>query len=107
MGMCIRKPQAVCFSTSGEQENKVQSRTFVFWARTTKEGKIDLAQFIANRASKAVNEAIRVGWELKEAPSLVVRYRQSHLECLQAAFEGDCILICNNKWLDLARNILM
>ena len=88
---------------------KIKSRIELlsFAQQQQREGKTDLAQFIANRGSKAVDEAIRVGWELKEAPSLLLRYRQSRLERLQVAFEGDCILNCNKKWLELARNILM
>jgi hypothetical protein len=88
---------------------KIKSRLELlsFAQEQQREGKTDLAQFIANRGSKAVNKSIRVGWELKETPSLLVRYRQSRLEHLQVAFEGDCILNCNKKWLDLARNILM
>ena len=31
-----------------------------------KEGKTDLAEFIANRGCKAVEEALRVGWEMEE-----------------------------------------
>ena len=34
-----------------------------------KEGKTDLAEFIANRGYKAVEEALRVGWEMEEAPA--------------------------------------
>jgi len=33
------------------------------------EGKLDLAQFIANRGSRVVDEAIAVGWELQNAES--------------------------------------
>lgn len=68
--------------------------------------KTDLAQFIANRGSKVVDEAILVGWELKEAPSRLLRAQQSRLERLQTAFEGDCAPNCSKKWLDLVRNIL-
>ncbi|CAB4031920.1 Hypothetical predicted protein, partial [Paramuricea clavata] len=105
-----RKRQLSVYEVSQLVVNKkIKSRLELlsFAQEQQREGKTDLVQFIANRGSKAVDEAIRVGWELKEAPSLVVRYRQSRLERLQVAFEGDCILNCNKKWLDLARNILM
>lgn len=36
-------------------------------SRKMKEGKEDLAQFIANRRSKVADKAIQVGWELEEA----------------------------------------
>ena len=105
-----RKRQLSVYEVSQLVVNKkIKSRLELlsFAQEQQREGKTNLAKFIANRGSKAVDEAIRVGWELKEAPSLVVRYRQSRLERLQVAFEGDCILNCNKKWLDLARNILM
>ena len=38
-----------------------------------REGKNDLAQFIANRGSKAVEEALTVGWELEEAEKKLER----------------------------------
>lgn len=69
-------------------------------------GKIDLAQFIANRGSKAVDEAIKVGWELKEAPSRLLRAQQTRLERLQSALESECAPNCNKTWLDLATNVL-
>ena len=71
------------------------------------EGKTDLAQFIANRGSKAVDEAIRVGWELSEAPNRVIRLRQNRLQRLEAAYAKSCLPDCNKKWLELARNILV
>ena len=71
-----------------------------------KEGKADLAQFIVNRGAKVVEEAIRVAWELSEAPRLVTRSRQSRLERLKVASEGNCVSNCNKKWLELATNIM-
>ena len=71
------------------------------------EGKTDLAQFIANRGSKAVDEAIRVGWELSEAPNRVIRLQQNRLQRLEAAYAKSCLPDCNKKWLELARNILV
>ena len=60
-----------------------------------KEGKTDLTQFIANRGSKAVDEAIRVGWELNDATAKSFTTPRS------------CLPDCNKKWLEMARNILV
>jgi hypothetical protein len=90
-----RKRQLSVYEVSQLVVNKkIKSRLELlsFAHEQQREGKTDLAQFIANRGSKAVDEAIRVGWELKETPILVVRYRQSRLERLQVTFEGDFIL---------------
>ena len=38
-----------------------------------KEGKEDLAEFIANRGNKVVDEAIKVGWEMEEAEEKLKR----------------------------------
>lgn len=70
-------------------------------------GKTDLAEFIANRGSKAVDEAIKVGWELKTAPGRLQRSKQTRLERLRAALEGECVPNCNRIWLQLAQTILV
>mgnify|MGYP002804305623 CR=1 FL=1 len=99
---CLRS-----FPNCYHEEIQVAPRAFGICARTTKEGKTDLAQFIANRGSKAVDEAIRVGWELNEAPKRVIRLRQSRLQRLEAAYVQSCLPDCNKKWVEMARNILV
>ena len=42
-----------------------------------KEGKTDLAKFIANHGCKAVEEALRVGWEIEEAPAKLKRNQKT------------------------------
>lgn len=69
-------------------------------------GKTDLAQFIANRGSKAVEEAIKVGWELEQAPSALIRSKQTRLERLEAVLKDECAPNCNKLWLQLATSIL-
>ena len=54
-----------------------------------------------------MDEAIRVGWELSEAPNRVIRLRQNRLQRLEAAYANSCLPDCNKKWLELARNILV
>lgn len=41
-----------------------------------KEGKTDLAEFIANRGYKVVDEAIRIGWDLEEASATLQREKK-------------------------------
>ncbi|KXJ07843.1 hypothetical protein AC249_AIPGENE8158 [Exaiptasia diaphana] len=69
-------------------------------------GKIDLAQFIANRGSRVVDEAIKVGWELEQAPNTLLRSKQTRLERLEAVYKGECAPNCNKLWLELATSIL-
>ena len=44
-----------------------------------KEGKTDLAKFIANRGYKAVEEALWVGWEMEEAPAKLERNQKTRM----------------------------
>ena len=71
-----------------------------------KEGKEDLAEFIANRGSKVVDEAIHVGWEIEEAESKLRRQQMSRLEILREALQGPCVENCKGQWLELALDIL-
>ena len=68
------------------------------------DGKEDLAQFIANRGSKVVEEAIRVGWELEKAEEKLKRSKLTRLEILEQALEKCCVENCNGQWLEMAEN---
>ena len=71
-----------------------------------KEGKEDLAQFIANRGSKVVDEAIQVGWEMKETEEKLKRKQMTRMEILQKALEGPCSANCNGERLEVAEDTL-
>ena len=71
-----------------------------------KEGKTDLAEFIANRDYKAVEEALRVGWEMEEAPAKLERNQKTRMEILQGFLQEECVSTCNKKWLTIAKDIL-
>ena len=71
-----------------------------------KEEKEDLAQFIANRGSKVVDEAIQVKWDLEEGEEKLKRKQMTRMEILQKALEGPCIANCNGEWLDVAEDTL-
>ena len=71
-----------------------------------KEGKTDLAEFIANRGYKAVEEALRVGWEMEKAPAKLERNQKTRMEILQEFLQEECVSTCNKKWLTIAKDIL-
>ena len=71
-----------------------------------REGKTDLAQFIANRGSKAVEEALTVGWELEEAEKKLERSKLTRIEVLAKKLEDECVDGCLGKWLVMAIDIL-
>ena len=66
-------------------------------SRQMKEGKEDLAQFIANRGSKVLDKAIQVGWEMEEAEEKLKRKQMTRMDILQKALEGPCIANCNGE----------
>ena len=69
-----------------------------------KEGKTDLAKFIANSGAKAVDEALSVGWELEEAEQKMERSKTSRPEILYSQIGKECIVGC--RWLQMVRNLL-
>ena len=87
---------------------KIQTRLelLVFANQQKREGKSDLAMFIANRGSKAVEEALNVGWELEEAEKKLERSRLTRIEVLEKKLEEQCVEGCLGKWLAMATDIL-
>ena len=71
-----------------------------------REGKTDLAEFIANRGAKAVDEALSVGWELEEAEGKMERSEKSRAEILYSQLGKECVVGCDRRWLQMARNLL-
>ena len=71
-----------------------------------REGKNDLAEFIANRGSKAVEEALTVGWELEEAEKKLERSKLTRVEVLAKQLEEQCVEGCLGQWLVMAIDIL-
>ena len=70
------------------------------------EGKLDLAQFIANRGCRVVDEAIAVGWELQNAESTLQRSKMTRIEILYSKLEGECESECDSQWLRFAKEVL-
>ena len=71
-----------------------------------REGKTDLAQFIANRGSKAVEEALSIGWEMENAESELAPNKLSRVEIVYRKLESPCVDGCQGKWLEMAEQVL-
>ena len=71
-----------------------------------REGKTYLAEFIANRGAKAVDEALSVGWELEEAEGKKERSKKSRAEILYSQLGKECFVGCDRRWLQMARDVL-
>ena len=71
-----------------------------------REGKSSLAQFIANRGNKAVDEAIELAKEFSQAESQSLRTKKTRIELLQEQTVSECAAGCRGRWLDAAEQLL-
>ena len=101
-----RKNRLSIYQVSQIAGIKSRLELLVLASRQKKEEKEDLAEFIANRGNKVVDEAIKVGWEMEEAEEKLKRKRMTRLEILQEALKGPCAENCNEQRLELAKDIV-
>ena len=71
-----------------------------------REGKSSLAQFIANRSNKAVDEALQLAKEFSQAESQSLRTKKTRIELLQEQIVSECAAGCRGRWLDAADQLL-
>ena len=90
------------------REKKITSRLELinFAERQKNEGKTVLAEFIANRGTKIVQEALDLAREFDEAPKKLARIQKSRVRLLQEAYSGQCAVDCNGKWLECGLELL-
>lgn len=70
------------------------------------QGKTKLAEFIANRGPKVVNEALDLAREFKEAPQHLARQRKTRLDLLMESYNSPCIPDCDGQWMECALDVL-
>ena len=70
------------------------------------EGKIDLAEFVANRGPKIVNQAIQTANELNEAQRRLERSKKTRIELLEESASSPCVEDCHGQWMSAATQIL-
>ena len=71
-----------------------------------REGKSSVAQFIANRGNKAVDEAIELAKEFSQAESQSLRTKKTRIELLHEQTVSECAAGCRGRWLDAADQLL-
>ena len=71
-----------------------------------REGKTALAQFIANRGNKAVDEAIELAKEFSQAESRYERATKTRIELLQQQTAIPCAVGCEGRWFEAADQLL-
>ena len=70
------------------------------------QGKNDLAEFVSNRGSKVVNDALETAKELSCAQERLIRSKKSRIELLNEHLKKECKEECNGPWLRAANEIL-
>lgn len=90
------------------QERNIRSRLqlMALAAQMQKEGKTDLAEFVANRGPKVVQEALQTATELREAEEKLKRQTKSRLDILNEQLVVPCAEGCNEMWIQCAKSIL-
>ena len=90
------------------QAKKIQNRVelLALASKWQGEGKIDLAEFVANRGPKIVNQAIQTANELSEAQRRLERSKKTRIELLEESASSPCVEDCHGQWMSAATQIL-
>ena len=90
------------------QAKKIQNRVelLALALKWQGEGKIDLTEFVANRGSKIVNQAIQTANELSEAQRRLERSKKTRIELLEESASSPCVEDCHGQRMSAATQIL-
>ena len=69
-------------------------------------GKTNLAEFIANRGKRCVDDALQLAKEFAEAEAKLARSKKTRVELLNEAYNGECASECNERWLQCAISLI-
>ena len=75
-------------------------------ATRVREGKNVLAEFIANRGSKAVDEAIQSAKNFAEAETSLNRFKKKHIKLLEEKRTRECTEGCEGRWCTAVEELL-
>ena len=88
-----------------ERGIKIRLELVALASQQKREGKTDLVQF--SRGSKAVEEALSIGWEMENAESDLGRSKLSRVEFVYRELEGPCVDSYQGKWLEMAERVFL
>ena len=90
------------------QNKKIQNRLqlMALALKWQGEGKMDLAEFVANRVPKIVNQAIQTAKDLNEAQERLERAQKNRIELLEESASSPCVEDCHGQWMSAATQIL-
>ena len=82
------------------QRRKIESRLdlVALPVAQSREGNTALANFVANRGNKAVQEALSLAKEFEGAEQRLARSKKSHIEILHEFESGTCVQDCKGNW---------
>ena len=71
-----------------------------------REGKTSVAQFIANKGTKAVDEALAIAKEFGEAEAKLARSKKTRIQLLEECKDSKCCEGCQESWIEAAQSLL-
>ncbi len=82
------------------QRRKIESRLelLALAVAQSREGNTALANFVANRGNKAVQEALSLAKEFEGAEQRLARSKKSRIEILHEFENGTCVQDCEGNW---------
>ena len=89
-----------------EKGIKAKTELFALAFEQKMEGKTDVAEFIINRGPKVVAEVLSTALDLRNSRETLKRSKQSRLDILYNAANGECATDCNGKWIQCAIQVL-
>lgn len=103
-----RKRMSVYDVTQLVQTRGITSRLqlVAFAVQQNRNGKTNLAEFIANRGARVVDEALQLAREFAEAEGKLARSKKTRLELLNEAYAGECASECRERWLQCAIKLI-
>ena len=103
-----RKRLTVYDVTQLIQQKKMKSRLELVClaVEQQRQGKTDLAEFIANRGNRVVDEALSLAQEFSQAEEKSARLKKTRLEILEECQDQECSEGCEGKWIVAAERLL-
>ena len=103
-----QKRLAVYDVTQLIQQKKIKSRLELVClaVEQQREGKTELAEFIANRGNMVVDEALSLALEFSQAEEKFARSKKTRIEILEECQQQQCSEGCGGKWIVAAERLL-
>ena len=85
---------------------KTDTQLFAEAHKQKDDGKTELANFVLNRSTKAIQDLLANTWKMQEAVTKLSRRNISRMDTLHNCMSEDCVEGCNGAWLECATQVL-